>query len=591
MQTNQSITTLLKRLWHHISPRRRSQFGLLLVLMVVASFAEIISIGAALPFLGVLAAPERVFKHNAAEPLIQFLGITSPEQLLMPVTISFGIAAFTAGSVRLLLLWTSTRLSNAIGADISINIYRRTLYQPYSVHVSRNSSGVINGIYGKAKVATSVINMTLTIISSFIMLVTILFALLLVEPVLTSAMLGGIGLIYIITIKTTRRRLLINSQRIAKESNQAIKSLQEGLGGIRDVLINRSQEIYCTIYRNADLALRNASAENMFISAAPRYVMDTLGMILIAVLAYTVAQQLDGIDKAIPILGTLAMGTQRLLPILQQAYGAWSTISGAQASLQDALDLLDQKIPDYADQLISKPLSFTQQISLKQLSFSYSQQMPYVLDNINLIIKKGSRIGFIGTTGSGKSTLLDIVMGLLHPSEGLIEVDGQAITAKNQCAWQSHIAHVPQSIYLADATIEENIAFGIPENRIDVDRMRAAAKQAKIADTIEAWPQQYKTVVGERGIRLSGGQRQRIGIARALYKRADVIIFDEATSALDNETEQYVMKAIESLSDTLTVLIIAHRLTTLKNCNQVIQLENGKVKCIGSYREVISVSG
>lgn len=589
MQTTQPITQLLGRLWGHINPRRRSQFGLLLLLMIVASFAEILSIGAVLPFLGVLTAPERVFKHPAAEPLIQFLGINAPEQLLLPLTILFGVAAIFAGSVRLLLLWASTRLSYATGADLSISIYRRTLYQPYAVHVARNSSEVISGISSKAKGVINIINMMLTIISSSIMLVSILIALLTVEPVIASVAFGGIGLIYIIIIRTTRRRLLFNSQRIARESSQVIKSLQEGLGGIRDVLIDGSQAIYCKIYRKADLALRDASAENLFISAAPRYVMDAIGMLLIAALAYTVAQQADGIAKAIPILGAMAMGAQRLLPVLQQAYGSWSNIRGGQASLQDALGLLDQKMPDYADQPITEPLPFRKQISLKKLSFRYNAQMSYVLDDISLTINKGSRTGFLGTTGSGKSTLLDIVMGLLQPSEGMLEVDGQSITEINHRAWQAHIAHVPQSIFLADTSIEDNIAFGIPQNLIDTDRVRAAAKQAQIADIIEAWPKQYQTIIGERGIRLSGGQRQRIGIARALYKQADVIIFDEATSALDNETEQTVMQAIESLSDSLTILIIAHRLTTLKNCNQVIELENGKIRRIGSYKEIVSV--
>jgi len=213
--------------------------------------------------------------------------------------------------------------------------------------------------------------------------------------------------------------------------------------------------------------------------------------------------------------------------------------------------------------------------------------MPWILNELNLSIAKGSRVGFIGTTGSGKSTLLDIVMGLLKPTEGTLAVDDQDITAGNHRAWQAHIAHVPQAIFLADSTIEENIAFGQPKSKIDRQRVIQAAKQAQIADLIETWPDQYKTFVGERGIRLSGGQRQRIGIARALYKKADVIIFDEATSALDNETEQAVMEAIEGLSDDLTVLIIAHRLTTLKNCTQIVELGDGGIRRIGNYQDIV----
>jgi ATP-binding cassette subfamily B protein len=560
--------------------------------MVFASFAEILSIGAVLPFLGVLTAPARVFEHPAAQPLIRALALTEPEQLLLPLSIAFGLAALMAGATRLLLLWASTRLSFATGADLSISIYRRTLYQPYSVHIARNSSEVINGISGKANgVIYSIIVPILTLISASILLSAILIALLSVDPVIALTAFGGFGLLYAFIIRITRNRLLIDSQCIARESTHVIKSLQEGLGGIRDVLIDGSQATYCQIYRNADHPLRRAQGNNVFISQSPRYGMEALGMLLIAALAYALAQQSDGIAKAIPVLGALALGAQRLLPVLQQAYAAWSTIQGGQASLQDTLELLDQPLPYYADQPAVQPLPFQQQIRLNRLSFRYHSQVPWVLKDLDLVMAKGSRIGFIGATGSGKSTLLDIVMGLLDPTEGALEIDGQPITRGNHRAWQSHIAHVPQAIFLADSTIEENIAFGVPAGQIDHERVRQVARQAQIADIIATWPKQYQTFVGERGIRLSGGQRQRIGIARALYRKADVIIFDEATSALDNETEHAVMQAIEGLSEDLTVLIIAHRLTTLKNCTQIVELGGGGIKRSGTYQDIVNPSG
>jgi ATP-binding cassette subfamily B protein len=488
----------------------------------------------------------------------------------------------------LLLLWTSTRLSYAAGADLSIKIYRGTLYQPYAVHIARNSSEIIDGISTKTNSAIYLITVTLNLISSTVMLIAILVALLSVEPVIALAAFGGFGLIYVAIIGVTRKRLLINSQTVARESTHVIKSLQEGLGGIRDVLIDGSQAAYCQIYRNADQPLRRAQGNNAFINYGPRYAMEALGMLLIATLAYALAQQVDGIAKAIPILGALALGAQRLLPVLQQAYGSWSSIQGGQASLQDTLELLDQPLPDYVDQPAAKQLPFQHQIAFKQLSFRYSAQEPWVLKDLNLSIPKGSRVGFIGTTGSGKSTLLDIVMGLLQPTDGSLVIDNQAVTPVNHRAWQAHIAHVPQAIYLADSTIEENIAFGVPKEQINIQRVRQAAQQAQIADSIESWPKQYQTFVGERGIRLSGGQRQRIGIARALYKQADVIIFDEATSALDNETEQAVMQSIESLSKDLTLLIIAHRLTTLKNCTQIVELGDGGIQRTGSYSDIVN---
>jgi ATP-binding cassette subfamily B protein len=588
MNSQQSITSLLKCLWQHISPRRRGQFGLLLLLMLLASFAEVLSIGAVLPFLGVLTAPDRIFELPVAQPLIHALKLNEPKQLLLPLTITFGVSALIAGAMRLLLLWASAKLSYGAGADLSISIYHRTLYQPYAVHCSRNSSVVINGISSKVGNAIFTIVSILTIISSTIMLIAILIALLAVDPIIALVAFGGFGIIYAFIVWLTRNRLLINSQIIARESTQVIKSLQEGLGGIRDVLIDGSQATYCQIYGDADISLRRAQADNMFISGSPRYAMEALGMILIALLAYFLAQQSDSISNAIPILGALAIGAQRLLPVLQQLYASWVGILGSQGSLQDALELLDQPLPSYVNQPTALSLTFNKHISFKQLGFYYNSQAPYVLKQINLTITKGSRVGFIGATGSGKSTLLDIFMGLLQPTDGTLEIDNQVITLNNHRAWQAHIAHVPQAIFLADSSIEENIAFGVPKNQIDHQRVIHAAQQAQIADTIESWPKKYQTFVGERGIRLSGGQRQRIGIARALYKQADVIIFDEATSALDDETEKAVMQSIDSLSKELTLLIIAHRLTTLKNCTQIVELDGGGIKRAGTYQDIMN---
>jgi ATP-binding cassette subfamily B protein len=555
--------------------------------MLLASFAEILSIGAVLPFLAVLTGPERIFEMPTAQPFIAALEITQPKQLLLPLTLAFGSAALIVGIMRLLLVWASARLSFATGADLSISIYRRTLYQPYSVHCARNSSEVINGISSKTSNAIAIIGSTLSLISSAVMLVAILIALMAVNPGVAVAAFGGFGLLYAFIIKLTRKRLLINSKINARESTQVIKSLQEGLGGIRDVLIDGSQATYCAIYNNADLPLRRAQCNTLFIGASPRYAMEALGMLLITALAYSLAKQPDGITKAIPVLGALAIGAQRFLPALQQAYGAWSGIQGNQVSLQDTLELLDQPLPDYANQSEFKSLPFINTITLKQVGFRYSKEIPYVLKRVNINVTKGSRVGFIGTTGSGKSTLLDIVMGLLEPTDGELQIDGQTITHLNNRGWQTHIAHVPQAIFLSDSSIEENIAFGVPKEKINRKRVRLAAQQAQIAESIESWPEQYQTFVGEHGIRLSGGQRQRIGIARALYKKADVIIFDEATSALDNETERAVMQAIEGLSEKLTLLIIAHRLSTLKNCTQIVELANGTVKRVGSYQAMV----
>lgn len=579
---------LLPRLWHHISPRRRTQFGILFLLMVLASFVEVVSIGAVLPFLAVLTAPERVFGHQLAQPLIHALNLTEPKQLLLPLIIIFAVAALFSGAMRLILLWAQTRLSHAIGADFGISIYRRTLYQPYAVHVARNSSEVIAGISIKANSMVNGVAMPiLTILSAGLMLFTILFAMLVVEPVLTFATFGGFGIIYVLVTLVANKSLARDSQCISREQSQVIKALQEGLSGIRDVLIDGTQAAYCKIYSNADLPLRRALSNVQMISVGPRFAVEALGMVLLALLAYSFVGRPEGIAAAVPVLGAMAFGAQRLLPVMQQIYAGLAHMRAGLEPLMDTLDLIDQPLPAYADAPLPAPIPFQHGITLSKLAFRYAPQAPWVLQGVDLTFPKGGRIGFIGSTGCGKSTLLDIIMGLLTPTEGSLAIDGVPVTLQNHRAWQAHIAHVPQAIFLADTTIAENIAFGVPPDEIDYERVRQAAQKAQVAHAIESWDQQYHTRVGERGIRLSGGQRQRIGIARALYKRADVLVFDEATSALDNDTERAVMEAIESLGDELTILIVAHRLSTLKNCTLIVEMSDGCVKRTGTYSDIV----
>ncbi len=569
----------IKRLLAYLAPRRKKQLGLLLVIMVITSFAEVVSIGAVLPFLGALMSPEKVFAHEYIQPIVTSLQITEPNQLLLPLTLLFIAASILSAGMRLTLIWAQTRLGHAIGADLSVQIYEKTLYQPYSVHVSRNSSKVIAGISGKidAVVRESLLPL-LSGTSSALMLAAIVAVLFALDPVVAFVTFGGFGAVYAAIMVLSRKRLTQNSQRISRESNQVVKALQEGLGGIRDVLIDGTQALYCKIYRSADLPLRRARANNQIIDASPRFLIEALGIALIAALAYALTGREGGVAAAIPLLGALAIGAQRLLPVWQQLYNNWSSVRGGQASLNDVLDLLEQPLPAYARALTSKPLDFKNSIKLNNVSFRYTDQTPWVLQNINLEIPKGARVGFMGTTGSGKSTLLDILMALLPPGKGSFVIDGTTITEQNFRSWQSHIAHVPQSIFLADTTIAENIAFGVPADQIDYRRVEKAAQQAQIAKTIESWKKGYDTFVGERGVRLSGGQRQRIGIARALYKQADVIVLDEATSALDNETEAAVMEAINTIDNDITVFMVAHRLSTLDACDLIYELESGKLK-------------
>lgn len=559
------------------------------IFIVVASFFEMASLGAVVPFLGVLSEPEPVFQNEYLQPFIEFFGITEANQLALPMTVLFVSLVLLSAIIRLILLWTLTRLSQLAGADLSINIYRHTLYQDYSVHVSRNSSEVINGIITKTQtVSKGVFGPILNLISTSVTIIGIIAVLLLINVTVTLTAFIGFGSLYLIVMYLTRRNLRENSQHIAEKSDLMVKSLQEGLEGIREVLINNNQQFYTELYRSSDLQMRRASWRNEMIYSSPRFGMEGVGISIVAIFAYSATLNLGGIDQFLPILGAFVLGAQKLLPAIQKAYASYSRVKGSKYSLQDVITLLDQPLPVFDNEQSLAYFPYENSIELKNLSFRYSEESPWILKNINLEIPKGSVVGVVGTTGCGKSTLLDLIMGLLPPSKGEVKVDNVSLKAHNKRSWQAHISNVPQHIYLSDGTIEENIAFGLPSDEIDHERVLEAAKKAQLSDLIENWGKGYQTLVGERGTRLSGGQRQRVGLARAFYKQTDVLILDEATSALDDETELAVMDSIENFDEELTVVIIAHRITTLKSCDMIIKLSSDYTMQILSYEELMN---
>ena len=563
---------------------------MLLVLMLASALSEVISLGAVLPFIGILTTPEKVFNQPVVHALAIHFGITEPGQLLLPITVAFATAALIAGATRLLMLWVTTRLSQAIGADLSLEVYLRTLYQPYSVHISRNSSDVISGITNKTWSVVTVIQCLLNVISGMGILLLLTAGLIAIDPFVVLLALFIFGTSYGLITLACRKQLARNSLKISQESGKVVKALQEGLGGIRDVLLNGSQKVYCEVYRKADFSYRRAYGSNIFMATGPRFAMEAVGMVMIAGLAYGLNFQPGGINTSLTVLAALALGAQRLLPVVQLTYSNWVSVMGNKASVVDALELLDQPLPPEATDPEPAPLRFEHSINLRQIRYKYLNEGPWIINGVNLYVEKGSRIGFVGTTGAGKSTIIDLIMGLLIPNEGCILVDGIPIDHVNRRAWQRCIAHVPQSIFLADTTLAENIAFGVPPGEIDMVKVRESARQAQISSFIESLRNEYDELVGERGVRLSGGQRQRIGIARALYRDASVLIFDEATSALDNSTEQAVMESITSLNRDLTILLIAHRLTTVRTCDTIVELEKGRIVALGPYDELLRIS-
>ena len=578
-----SLYVLLLKLWGQLRRKRRVQFVMLVALMVIASFTEVLSLGAIVPFLGVIAAPDAIMEEQFMQPFLNYFEITDASQLLALISILFCVSVISAAVFRTALLRLMLSVSYSSGSELSCDAFEKILNQPYLAHLNRNTSELITIMGPKLNNAVAVLNNVLIFLSSTIIAIGIFGILVAVQPKISLILFASFTAIYAGITAMFRARLTFNSKRIARLGPLLVKTLQESLGGIRNIILDNSRKEFHTIYKNTDIALRNAQSNTNFVSSSPRPIMEALGIVLIVGLAYSFSFRPEGVQGAIPILGFMALGAQRLLPSLQQAYAAWSFIRGEQQSLQDILEILCQPVlihKGYPLDPLAGTFEFDRKINLKSVSFRFDDGLPWILKDFSLEISKGSWLGIIGETGSGKSTLIHILMGLLSPTKGKIYIDDNALSESGHVyGWQSRVAHVPQAIFLSDCSISENIAFGAHPNDIDHDYVRKCAKIAQISSTIDGLPDGYETMVGERGVRLSGGQRQRIGIARALYKRADIIIFDEATNALDTATENEVMEALENLPGNITVIMVAHRLSTLKNCSKVIDL-SGSVESL-----------
>jgi ATP-binding cassette subfamily B protein len=348
-----------------------------------------------------------------------------------------------------------------------------------------------------------------------------------------------------------------------------VKNVQEGLGGIRDVILGQSFGAYLRHYRQHDWPLRQLTVRENLLNEFPAHAVTAGAFVAMAGLACLLVTTQGGLSEALPSLGLLAMGGQRMLPAVHLIYYSIGQIRGSEADLEGVLAMLEAPV-DESLMVRHQPAPFAESIALDHVSFRYTADGPDVIRKMSLSIEKGSRVAIVGPSGSGKSTLADLLMGLLEPTSGHLLIDGQAVST---LAWQANIAHVPQVIFLADASLAENIALGIPREEVDRDRLEAAANAAQIGSFINSLPYRFETTVGERGIRLSGGQRQRIGIARALYKQAPVLVLDEATSALDDATERAVMETIEGLSRDLTIIMIAHRISTTAYCDRILTVD------------------
>lgn len=579
------LGSALIELYRAMLPARRRQFYAVIGLMLLGAFAELAAVGAVVPFLSLLADPSRAEKMPVVASLLRMLGADTRSEMVAAAAGAFCAAAIVAALIRLQLSWTSQSFVFLFGHEIAVEIHKRILLQPYSYHISHNTSELISALEKTHILVFNVLLQMMQAVTAALLSAFIIAILLYIDPFTALVSLTSFGILYILVSLFWRTRLRENSAAIDKGVRVNVQVLQESLGGIRDIIIDSSQDVFVEEFAESDRRLQLARSSNAFIGAAPRFIIEGAGMVLIATLALLVSTREGGVGGAVPILGAVALGAQRLLPLLQQIYYGWANVAGHWDAVIDVLGLL--KLPVRRDIVADRrPITLRDRICVDNVQFSYPGRKEPVLTDITLTIPSGSRVALVGKTGSGKSTLADLLMGLLEPDYGKISVDGTPLTGENRRRWQRSIAHVPQAIFLADTSIARNIAFGSAD--VDLERVEAAGHIAQLDEFVAQLPNGYDTLIGERGVRLSGGQRQRLGIARALYKGAPIVVLDEATSALDNETEAAVIRALDALgSEGRTTIMIAHRLTTVASCDIVVRLERGRLVEVGSFNEVI----
>jgi ABC-type multidrug transport system fused ATPase/permease subunit len=559
-----------------MSPQRRGQFVAVLVLMLIGGLAEMAAIASVLPFLSLLAGEQSTPFLWIVE-LLADLGLGTAAERVQAAALLFMAVAVFAAVVRLLLAWSSQSFIYQLGHDIAVEINRRILLQPYSFHTQHNSSEVLASLETTQILVSGVLMQLMHGVTSAVIAGAIVSVLVSIDPFTAAAAAGGVGLIYIVISSFAARRLARDSEASGKAYGERLQLVQESLGGIRDIIIDRSQDIYLDAFRAVDWRLAQARSRTSFISSAPRFLIEAAGMVVIAALALALSQRSGGLTAAIPVLGGMALGALRLLPFLQQLYASWTVLAGNRAVAARVLKLLQLPVSDEFDSRAAvPPLPFHGEIRFENVTFAYAGARRPALHDVDFALPSGARVALVGRSGTGKSTLADLLMGLLEPSSGRILIDGVALSSETRARWRMAIAHVPQSVFLADTSVRRNIAFGVPDQLVDAARLERAIRLAHLESVIAALPDGVDTIIGEGGIRLSGGQRQRLGLARAIYKDSQVLVLDEATNALDRETEAAILEGLnEYAGDRRTIVIITHRPSAITSSDFTVRLESG----------------
>lgn len=577
--------------------REKKRFLFVAAGMMSNGLLEMFSIAAIMPFLGVAANPNLIKQNQYLNLIYNALGFNSSREFLIFLGLGLIVILFLANLSNAFFTWFNLRFIWSVNNSLSVRLIQRYLNQDYLSFIQRNSADLQKNIQTEVTaVTTSVIGPALNLLNKGVSVLLIIILLIMIKPILVLLIGTIFGSVYFAIYSITKKTLSQIGQGSLEDNEKKFKAINEALGVFKIAKLLHLEPFFIDQFAQASRRFTRNQSKRLAISQLPRFVVETIAFsFMIGVSLYIIASK-PNFAEVIPILGLYAFASYRLMPGIQQIYtnfsvirSRWSHVVYLQGELGPCVARSASRFKE-SESKTTQPFTSNSVslIEFQNVTFSYPNTKTTTIENVSFSIPDKIILGFMGETGSGKTTIIDLILGIIFPDRGVVLVHGKPMTSKNIEAWQKSIGYVPQDIYLTDNTIAENIAFGLAKNKIDIAKVSKAAALANIADFIEGGlVKQYDTIIGERGVRLSGGQRQRIGIARALYYDPQLLVFDEATSALDSETEKSVMAAIDNLSNEKSIIIIAHRITTLQKCDLIIKIDKGRIAKSVTFEEVV----
>jgi ABC-type multidrug transport system fused ATPase/permease subunit len=583
---------MLHKILTILTGKEKRQLFLLLVLMFSMALFQALGVASVLPFISLVMNPELITQNSYLNSFYQYLQFKNTSSFIIFIGLAMLFIILFGNFISALATYAKFRFVWNNNNNISQRLLKHYLFQPYKFFLTRNSSDLTKNILTEVQTLTSgYLIPLLDFASRLLIIVVIVTMVLIVDPLITIFAVIILGGSYLLIYWLIRKKLSLKGKGRLAANRERFKIVSEAFGGIKELKASGRENYFLEKYAGASSQLSNLQAWNALVGFIPKYVLESVafGSVIALVLILLIFK--GEAQSVIPLVSFFAFAGYRLMPAIQDVFQTSTQIKFNQATLdhiyQEMINIKTQSLSEKDINKNPQPLDFKQQIKLENITFSYSSMEDKVLEDVNITIKKNQKVGIVGATGAGKTTLVDILLGLFIPEKGQMTVDGIRIDEENVQSWQCILGYVPQQIYLSDDTITGNIAFGIPDSQVDFEKVKKAASIARLDDFINRLPDGYDTVVGERGVRLSGGQMQRVGIARAVYHDPQILILDEATSALDNITEKEFLEALEALAEVKTLIIIAHRFNTVKNCDTIIMLDEGRVEAVGSYDDLI----